>query len=148
MMPTNNQTEIRTKNECKSLSAHTHPCVGVQSTLVSNTSVTDKLPDIDAKGQAHARSKAASWAMPFWDVPIGYIHEDDAGVMWQVINRGTVRCLSVWDHAYYYEILASMALCFQEAGITVEVDPYTVILQLPETVRYEPTSTIETIEVI
>ena len=147
-MTKNNQTEIRTKNECKSLSAHTHPCVGVQSTLVSNTSVTDKLPDIDAKGQAHARSKAASWAMPFWDVPIGYIHEDDAGVMWQVINRGTVRCLSVWDHAYYYETLASMALCFQEAGITVEVDPYTMILQLPEAARYEPTSTIETIEVI
>ncbi len=147
-MSINNQTDIRTKNECKSLSAHTHSCVGVQSTPVSNTSVTDKLPDIDAKGQARARSKAASWAMPFWDVPIGYIHEDDAGVIWQVVNRGTLRCLSVWDHAYYYETLASMVLALQEVGLTVEVDPYTVILQLPETVRYEPTSTIETIEVV
>ena len=146
-MSTNNQTEIRTKNECKSLSAHTHSCVGVQSTPVSNTSVTDKLPDIDAKGQAHARSKTASWAMPFWDLPIGYIHADAAGVTWQVVNRGTVRCLTVWDDAYYYETLASMALSFQEAGITVDIDPYTMILQLPEAARYEPTSTIETIEV-
>ena len=124
-MSTNNQTEIITKNE---------------STLTLNTNVGDKLPTIDAKGQAYARSKAASWAMQFWDLPIGYIHEDDAGVNFQVINRGTVRCLSVWDDTYYYETLALMILSFQEAGISVEIDPYTMILQLPERAVWAPTS--------
>ena len=95
--------------------------------LTTNASVADRLPNLGTKQLALAKSKT-SWAAWFWDAEVGYIHHDEtAGVTWQVVGKGKVRCIRVWDDAYCYEGLAMMRTSMQLADLEVELDPYVVV---------------------
>ena len=95
--------------------------------LTTNASVADRLPNLGTKQLALAKSKT-SWAAWFWDAEVGYIHHDETvGVTWQVVGKGKVRCIRVWDDAYCYEGLAMMRASMQLVDLEVELDPYVVV---------------------
>ena len=109
--------------------------------LTTNASVADRLPDLGTKQLALAKSKT-SWAAWFWDAEVGYIHHDETvGVTWQVVGKGKVRCIRVWDDAYCYEGLAMMRASMQLVDLEVELDPFVVVT--PYTPRPAPESSQE-----
>ena len=91
--------------------------------------VTDRLPELDEEDTSTALENIR-WAAGFVGTPQGVIY-NDAGVDLQVVATRTVRCLAVADHPYCYRTLAMMALSFETAGVELEVEPYTIIRQLP-----------------
>ena len=98
-----------------------------KKTTTTNASVADRLPVLGTKQLALAKSKT-SWAAWFWDAEVGYIHHDETvGVTWQVVGKGKVRCIRVWDDAYCYEGLAMMRTSMQLVDLEVELDPYVVV---------------------
>ena len=98
-----------------------------EKTTTTNASVADRLPNLGTKQLALAKSKT-SWAAWFWDAEVGYIHHDETvGVTWQVVGKGKVRCIRVWDDAYCYEGLAMMRASMQLVDLEVELDPYVVV---------------------
>ena len=109
--------------------------------LTTNASVADRLPNLGTKQLALAKSKT-SWAAWFWDAEVGYIHHDETvGVTWQVVGKGKVRCIRVWDDAYCYEGLAMMRASMQLVDLEVELDPYVVVT--PYTPRPVPEASQE-----
>ena len=99
----------------------------INTDLTTNASVAARLPNLGTKQLALAKSKT-SWAAWFWDAEVGYIHHDEtAGVTWQVVGKGKVRCIRVWDDAYCYEGLAMMRASMQLVDLEVELDPYVVV---------------------
>ena len=95
--------------------------------LTTNASVADRLPNLGTKQLALAKSRT-TWAAWFWDAEVGYIHHDETvGVTWQVVGKGKVRCIRVWDDAYCYEGLAMMRASMQLVDLEVELDPYVVV---------------------
>ena len=99
----------------------------INTDLTTNASVADRLPNLGTKQLALAKSKT-SWAAWFWDAEVGYIHHDETvGVTWQVVAKGKVRCIRVWDDAHCYEGLAMMRTSMQLVDLEVELDPYVVV---------------------
>mgnify|MGYP006094040515 CR=1 FL=1 len=49
------------------------------------------------------------------------------GIDLQVVSKQIVRCIAVVDHPYCWETLALLLVTFEEAGINLEIDPYTVV---------------------
>ena len=96
-------------------------------TTMTNANVADRLPELSDKQIALAKSKI-NWAAWFWKAEVGYIHHDEtAGVTWQVVDEGKVRCIRIWDDTYCYEGLAMMRASMQMVDLKVELDPYIVV---------------------
>ena len=93
----------------------------------TNANVAERLPKLDEEQQTFAESRT-SWAAWFWNAEAGYIHHDEtAGVTWQVVEKGKIRCIRIWDDAHCYEGLSIMRASMQLVGLEVEVDPYVVV---------------------
>ncbi len=90
------------------------------------TKVADRLPELDEEALASAKANVG-WAMWFVNAAPGVVHQDTNGVALQVVGRGIVRFISVGDHPYCFETLAMMAMSFEEAGVSIEMDPYTLV---------------------
>ena len=94
------------------------------------TKLIEILPELNDEETSTAQDNV-NWAAGFLGLPPGTIHEDNGGVLLQVVSTRTVRCLAVVDHPYSYLSLAMMALSFETAGMTLEFEPYTIIMPMP-----------------
>jgi hypothetical protein len=94
----------------------------------SNASVADRLPIPDEQG-IEAALTSVGWAAGIVEaLSEGAIHHmNDLGIDLQVVSKQIVRCIAVVDHPYCWETLALLLVTFEEAGINLEIDPYTVV---------------------
>ena len=97
------------------------------------TSVETRLPPLDEDEEAIARSEENLQWIRGWmeNVDVGRVRIiRNQGITLQKVNDEVVRCLAVEDYPVPggpYWVLALMAASFHEAGIALEIDPYTVI---------------------
>ena len=69
----------------------------------------------------------------------GSIHEmPDYGITLQIISEDTARCISIYDHGYCMFMLQMVITTFQRAGLTLEVDPHTVLRPYEAPEEQEP----------
>ena len=104
------------------------------------TTVADRLPELTDDELAVARTNV-SWAAGYVDVEQGRVTHEDLGISLQVVANRVVRCLSVGDHPYCYQVLACMAHSFELAGVDLQLDPYTIPRPAPpeeEEGRFDP----------
>ena len=93
--------------------------------------VTDRLPELDEVDAKNAVShQQLSWAHGFMDNhKDGQIHFlKDCGVHLQKVTEDAVRCVAVVDHPYCFSTLAMVTLAFENAGVDIQIDPYTVVI--------------------
>ena len=104
---------------------------GIEATTKkAMTAVADRLPQLGPENISRAKENS-SWANWFWTADIGHIHHDERrGVTWQVIDKGKVRCIRVWDYHYCYGSLAIQAESMRLVNLEVEIDPYAVVVSL------------------
>jgi hypothetical protein len=101
-----------------------------KTTKKAITAVADRLPELGPENITRAKENL-SWANWFWTAKIGYIHHDERrGVTWQVVDKGKVRCIRVWDNHYCYGSLAIQAESMRLVNLVVEIDPYAVVVPL------------------
>ena len=89
------------------------------------TTVADRLPLLTDDSLAWARTNV-SWAAGYIGEEQGKVYHEDLGISLQVVANRVVRCLSVGDHPYCYQVLACMAHSFELAGVDLQLDPYTI----------------------
>ena len=59
---------------------------------------------------------------------VGELHEmPDFGIILQIVSEDTARCISVYDHGYPLLMLRMLMATFEHAGLTLEVEPHTVL---------------------
>jgi len=93
--------------------------------LITNASVAGRLPELSEDDIAVAQTNVA-WAATYGNAEQGRVFQEDLGISLQAIEKGIVRCLSVGDHPYCYQVLAGMVYAFGLAGVKLQLDPYTV----------------------
>ncbi len=105
----------------------TDPTLNEEDTR-TNASVADRLPIPDEQG-IEAALTSVGWAAGIVEaLSEGAIHHmNDLGIDLQVVSKQIVRCIAVVDHPYCWETLALLLVTFEEAGINLEIDPYTVV---------------------
>ena len=103
------------------------------------TTVADRLPELTDDELAVAGTNV-SWAAGYVGAEQGRVYHEDLGISLQVVANRVVRCLSVGDHPYCYQVLACMAHSFELAGVDLQLDPYTIPRPAPpeEEVVYDP----------
>ena len=58
----------------------------------------------------------------------GAVHDmPDYGITLQILSEDTARCICVFDHGYCLFMLRMMIQTFEHAGLTLELDPHTVL---------------------
>ena len=88
------------------------------------------LPELpDEAIQDASQDDSVEWAQGMLEYyPPGTIHEmSDYGITLQIISEDTARCISVYDHGYCMFMLHMVITTFKQAGLTLEVDPHTVL---------------------
>ena len=104
------------------------------------TTVADRLPELSEDDIAVAQTNVA-WAATYGNAEQGRVYHEDLGISLQPVTNGVVRCLSVGDHPYCYQVLACMAHSFELAGVDFQLDPYTIPRPAPpeeEEGRFDP----------
>mgnify|MGYP003324851647 CR=1 FL=1 len=94
------------------------------------TSIADRLPELPAEAIEDASQEdSVEWAQGMLQhYSPGSIHEmPDYGITLQIISEDTARCISVYDHGYCMFMLQMVITTFNQAGLTLEVDPHTVL---------------------
>ena len=89
------------------------------------TTVADRLPELSEDDIAVAQTNVA-WAATYGNAEQGRVYHEDLGISLQVVANRVMRCLSVGDHPYCYQVLACMAHSFELAGVDFQLDPYTI----------------------
>ena len=89
------------------------------------TTVADRLPELTDDELALAGTNV-SWAAGYIGEEQGKVYHEDLGISLQVVANRVVRCLSVGDHPYCYQVLACMTHSFELAGVDFQLDPYTI----------------------
>ena len=89
------------------------------------TRVADMLPELpDEAIQDASQDDSVEWAQGMLEYyPPGTIHE---------------RCISVYDHGYCRFMLQMVITTFNQAGLTLEVDPHTVLRPYEASEEQEP----------
>ena len=96
----------------------------------SKSSIADRLPELPAEAIEDAsQDDSVDWAQSMLKhYSPGDIHEmPDYGITLQIVSEDTARCISVYDHGYCMFMLHLAITTFKQAGLTLEVDPYTVL---------------------
>ena len=104
------------------------------------TTVADRLPGLSEDDIAVAQTNVA-WAATYGNAEQGKVYHEDLGISLQVVANRVMRCLSVGDHPYCYQVLACMAHSFELAGVDLQLDPYTIPRPAPpeeEEGRFDP----------
>ena len=94
------------------------------------TRIADMLPELpDEAIQDASQDDSVEWAQDMLEhYPPGAIHEmPDYGITLQIVSGKTARCISVYDHGYCMFMLHMVITTFKQAGLTLEVDPHTVL---------------------
>jgi hypothetical protein len=91
--------------------------------------IAERLPGLSANDLKVAREQS-EWAEGMTDFyPPGMTHDmPEQGLVLQVVSEDTVRFISVVDHIASLTNAALVKASFEEAGITVEMDPFTVLI--------------------
>jgi len=101
------------------------------TTCTSQTiSISDMLPELsDEAIQDASQDDSVEWAQGMLEhYSPGDIHEmPDYGITLQIVSGDTARCISVYDHGYCMFMLHMVITTFKQAGLTLEVDPHTVL---------------------
>lgn len=103
--------------------------------------ITDRLPELEEDAiQEAAQEHHVEWAegmLNHYDV--GELHEmPDYGITLQILSEDTARCISVYDHGYPLRMLRMLMATFEHAGLTLEVDPHTVLRPFEAPDEQEP----------
>ena len=94
------------------------------------TRIADMLPELpDEAIQDASQDDSVEWAQDMLEHYLpGAIHEmPDYGITLQIVSGNTARCISVYDHGYCMFMLHMVITTFKQAGLTLEVDPHTVL---------------------
>ena len=92
--------------------------------------IADRLPELEEDAiQEAVKGHHVEWAegmLNHYDV--GELHEmPDFGIILQIVSEDTARCISVYDHGYPLLMLRMLMATFEHAGLTLEVEPHTVL---------------------
>ena len=92
--------------------------------------IVDMLPELTEEWIRDAtQNEHLEWArgmLEFYEP--GAIHEiEEWGITLQIVSSDTARCISVFDHGYPMHMLQMLVATFGAAGLTLEIDPYTVL---------------------
>ena len=99
------------------------------TTTTAGRGMADRLPGLSPNDLRTAKEKA-EWAEGMVDFyPPGMTHQmEEAGLVLQVVSEDIVRFISVIDHIGSLTAAAMVKASFEEAGISVEMDPFTVLV--------------------
>jgi|TARA_B110000263_G_scaffold248637_1_gene264000 hypothetical protein len=103
-----------------------------EETKNETATIADKLPELNGASMDKAHShRGKQWCHGFmgrngdgkteWD--------SSAGVMLQRVSVNKVRCISVYDDEYCLTSLQEMRVSFEACGITLQIDPYAVMME-------------------
>jgi hypothetical protein len=136
------QTEYT--EEARQMSSTTNEVELEQYDTTSQTiSIADRLPELSNEAFVDASEEdSVEWAQGMLQhYSPGSIHEmPSSGITLQIISEDTARCISIYDHGYCLFMLRMMIQTFEHAGLTLEVDPHTVLrpYEAPEEQEQEP----------
>lgn len=95
-------------------------------------SVAEWLTELSAEDREGARGEI-EWAKMFIALyRPGDFHTIPHGVTFQAISFDTVRCVRIFDSPRAWWWLSMLKVSFEEADITLELDPYTIVTRYPE----------------
>ena len=95
-------------------------------------SVAEWLPKLTTEETENAMGEI-EWAKMFIArYRQGDFHTMPAGVTLQAISYDTVRCVRLYDDPRSWWCLSMLKTSFEGAGITLELDPYTIVTRCPE----------------
>ena len=101
------------------------------TTCTSQTiSISDMLPELsDEAIQDASQDDSVEWAQGMLNHYVsGALHDmPDYGITLQIVSGDTARCICVFDHDYCLFMLRMMIQTFEHAGLTLELDPHTVL---------------------
>ena len=92
--------------------------------------IADKLPELsDDAVQDASKEDSVEWAQGMLNHYVsGALHDmPDYGITLQIVSGDTARCICVFDHGYCLFMLRMMIQTFEHAGLTLEIDPHTVL---------------------
>jgi hypothetical protein len=106
-----------------------------EETKNETATIADKLPELDEVSMKKAQSDMArQWCSKWMGRNADGETEWDssAGVMLQRTSVNKVRCISVYDHGGCLRCLQEMRVAFEVCGITLQIDPYAVMMEFVE----------------
>ncbi len=92
--------------------------------------IADRLPELsDDAVQDASKEDSVEWAQGMLNHYVsGALHDmPDYGITLQIVSGDTARCICVFDHGYCLFMLRMMIQTFEHAGLTLELDPHTVL---------------------
>jgi len=92
--------------------------------------IADRLPELsDDAVQDASKEDSVEWAQGMLNHYVsGALHDmPDYGITLQIVSDDTARCICVFDHGYCLFMLRMMIQTFEHAGLTLELDPHTVL---------------------
>jgi len=96
----------------------------------TNATVSVRLPELNKEDKEFAITQAKlDWVQNWmsWYMPGELQRMEDGGIILQKVDDSTVRCVSVVDHPFCYMSLALVSASFERRGVSLEVDPYTIV---------------------
>lgn len=99
------------------------------TTTTAGRGMADRLPGLSSNDLRVAKEQS-EWAGGMVDFYLpGMMHPmEEQGLVLQVVSEDTVRFISVVDHIGSLTAAAMVKASFEEAGISVEMDPFTVLV--------------------
>ena len=112
-----------------------------ETPVIPKMMISDRLPELEEEAIKDASQQdSIEWAqgmLSHYDV--GDLHEmPKYGITLQIISEDTARCISVYDHGYPLFMLRMLMETFEHAGLTLEVDPHTVLRHYEAPDEQEP----------
>jgi len=112
-----------------------------ETPVIPKVMISDRLPELEEEAIKDASQQdSIEWAqgmLSHYDV--GDLHEmPKYGITLQIISEDTARCISVYDHGYPLLMLRMLMETFEHAGLTLEVDPHTVLRPFEAPDEQEP----------
>ena len=110
-------------------------------TTSQTISIADRLPELSNKAiQDASQEDSVEWAQGMLGhYSPGSIHEmPDHGITLQIISEDTARCISIFDHGHCLFMLRMVIQTFEHAGLTLELDPHTVLRPYEAPEEQEP----------
>ena len=101
------------------------------SSTTTNETVADRLPEMNEEDISFAKShQQLAWCHGFMDNHSNghTYYMKDHGIHLQRVSESESRCVAIVDHPYCYATLAWLEISFEKAGITLQVDPYAVVI--------------------
>lgn len=92
--------------------------------------VSVRLPELNKEDKEFATTQEKLEWVEFWMswyMPGQLQTMEDGGIILQKVDDSTVRCVSVVDHPFCYLTLSLVSTSFERRGVSLEIDPYTIV---------------------